>query len=428
MGKTLPACPSSSSRISCRATLPFKRPSDIHHQLSGSTVCIIVLSLHHSTTPPASVVAGLCFGLCLSLAACVCPLGKPQNSHKRTTINSSISEQIIIQDRPATFNYSRFQVSNSNPFAADLDETESPSRYTHPKHSHQHIGASPWTRNLRPDSTSASLQPTSSSILISNYNVVKMPSYKNEPIAIIGSGCRFPGDSSRPSKLWDLLSDPRDVLRKIDRFRADNWYNQDGHHHGASNVLDSYLLAEDTRVFDAQFFSISASEAEAIDPQQRLLMETVYEALEASGSSIESLSGSNTAAYVGVMCDDFSQIVYGDGENVPTYAATGSARSIISNRISYFFNWHGPSMTIDTACSSSLIAVHQAVQVLRSGECPVAIAAGTNLIFGPSEFPPAMLALCSLRLAKPYNSHVHCREQPEHVVSYRPFPHVGRRC
>lgn len=219
-----------------------------------------------------------------------------------------------------------------------------------------------------------------------------MPSYKNEPIAIIGSGCRFPGDSSRPSKLWDLLSDPRDILRKIDRFRADNWYNKDGHHHGASNVLDSYLLSEDTRVFDAQFFSISASEAEAIDPQQRLLMETVYEALEASGSSIESLSGSKTAAYVGVMCDDFSQIVYGDGENVPTYAATGSARSIISNRISYFFNWHGPSMTIDTACSSSLIAVHQAVQVLRSGECPVAIAAGTNLIFGPSESPPVMPA------------------------------------
>ncbi|KUI61972.1 Polyketide synthase-nonribosomal peptide synthetase [Cytospora mali] len=213
-----------------------------------------------------------------------------------------------------------------------------------------------------------------------------MPSYKNEPIAVIGSGCRFPGDSSRPSKLWELLSDPRDVLRKIDRFRADNWYNKDGHHHGASNVLDSYLLAEDTRVFDAQFFSISASEAEAIDPQQRLLMETVYEALEASGASIESLSGSNTAAYVGVMCDDFSSIVYGDTENVPTYAATGSARSIISNRISYFFNWHGPSMTIDTACSSSLIAVHQAVQVLRNGECPVAIAAGTNLIFGPTMY------------------------------------------
>ncbi|KAI1344561.1 hypothetical protein F5Y15DRAFT_411391 [Xylariaceae sp. FL0016] len=210
--------------------------------------------------------------------------------------------------------------------------------------------------------------------------------YNNEPIAVVGSGCRFPGESSTPSKLWDLLRDPRDVQRKIDRFRADNFYNKDGHYHGASNVLDSYLLAEDTRLFDAQFFNIPLSEAEAIDPQQRLLMETVYESLDAAGLSMESLTGSKTAVYVGVMCDDFSQIVYGDSENVPTYAATGSARSILSNRVSYFFNWHGPSMTIDTACSSSLIAVHQAVQVLRSGESPVAVAAGTNLIFGPTMF------------------------------------------
>ncbi|KAF5861957.1 hypothetical protein ETB97_012280 [Aspergillus alliaceus] len=210
--------------------------------------------------------------------------------------------------------------------------------------------------------------------------------YVNEPIAVVGSGCRFPGEASNPSKLWDLLRDPRDVQRTIDRFRADNFYNQDGHYHGSSNVRSAYLLGEDTRAFDAQFFNIPLSEAEAIDPQQRLLMETVYESLEAAGISTKTLSGSNTAVYVGVMCDDFSQIVYGDSENIPTYAATGSARSILSNRISYFFNWHGPSMTIDTACSSSLIAVHQAVQALRSGECPAAIAAGTNLIFGPTMF------------------------------------------
>ncbi|KAI1632403.1 hypothetical protein F4809DRAFT_656376 [Biscogniauxia mediterranea] len=211
-------------------------------------------------------------------------------------------------------------------------------------------------------------------------------SYSNEPIAIIGSGCRFPGEATSPSKLWDLLRNPRDVQRPIDRFRADNFYNEDGHYHGASNVLSSYLLSDDPRFFDAQFFNIPASEAEAIDPQQRILMETVYESLEAAGLSIESLAGSQTAVYVGVMCDDFSQIVYGDSENVPTYAATGSARSILSNRVSYFFNWHGPSMTIDTACSSSLVAVHQAVQTLRSGQSPVAIAAGTNLIFGPTMF------------------------------------------
>ncbi|KAL8900612.1 MAG: hypothetical protein Q9207_005617 [Kuettlingeria erythrocarpa] len=203
--------------------------------------------------------------------------------------------------------------------------------------------------------------------------------YINEPIAVVGSGCRFPGGSSNPSKLWDLLQDPRDVQSKIDRFNADNFYHKDGHYHGASNVLAAYLLSEDPKHFDTQFFNIPLSEAEAIDPQQRLLMETVYESLEAAGISIGALSGSNTAVYVGAMS-------YRDTENVPTYAATGTARSILANRISYFFDWHGPSFAIDTACSSSLIAVHQAVQVLRSGESSVAIAAGTNLIFVPTMF------------------------------------------
>ena len=130
----------------------------------------------------------------------------------------------------------------------------------------------------------------------------------HEPIAVVGSGCRFPGEASNPSKLWDLLSDPKDVLRNIDRFRGDNFYNKDGHYHGASNVLHAYLLKEDTKLFDSQFFNIPLSEAEAIDPQQRLLMETVYESLESAGLSMGSLSGSKTAVYVGVMCDDFSQI------------------------------------------------------------------------------------------------------------------------
>ncbi|OBU00869.1 putative Hybrid PKS-NRPS biosynthetic cluster [Pseudogymnoascus verrucosus] len=211
-------------------------------------------------------------------------------------------------------------------------------------------------------------------------------SHSNEPIAIIGSGCRFPGDSSSPSKLWDLLKDPRDVSRKIDRFEAEAFYHENGHHHGTSNVLHSYLLNEDTRAFDAQFFSIPGGEASTIDPQQRFLMEVIYEGLESAGQKIEDLSGSSTGVYVGVMCNDFAQVTYADIQNVPKYAATGTALSILSNRVSYFFNWTGPSMTIDTACSSSLIAVHQAVQLLRSGQSRVAVAAGTNLIFTPTNY------------------------------------------
>ena len=104
------------------------------------------------------------------------------------------------------------------------------------------------------------------------------------------------------------------------------------------------------------------------------------------GQTIENLRGSNTAVYLGVMCDDWCQVVHRDWDLLPTYAATGTSRAIMSNRISYFFDWHGPSATIDTACSSSLVAVHQAISALRSGESPVAVAAGANLMLAPGEF------------------------------------------
>lgn len=161
----------------------------------------------------------------------------------------------------------------------------------------------------------------------------------NEPIAVIGSGCRFPGGATSPSRLWDLMKEPRDVASKIERFSADGFYHKDGGHHGTSNVLHSYLLEDDTSVFDAQFFNIPASEASAIDPQQRMLLEVVYEAVEASGHKIEELSGSPTAVYVGLMCNDYAHITYHDLESLPKYAATGTASSILSNRVSYFFNW-----------------------------------------------------------------------------------------
>lgn len=240
----------------------------------------------------------------------------------------------------------------------------------------------------------------------------------NEPVAIIGSGCRFPGESSSPSKLWDLLRSPRDVSRKIDRFQADSFYHESSSHHGTSNVLHSYLLSEDTRAFDAQFFNIQGGEAGSIDPQQRFLMEVIYESLESAGQKIEELSGTSTGVYVGVMCNDFSQVTYADIENVPKYAATGTALSILSNRISYFFNWTGPSMTIDTACSSSLFAVHHAVQLLRSGQSRLAVAAGSNLIFTPSRFPS--LNDRENRILKVFVSQLHYREQRPDAFAYRP--------
>ncbi|KAL3421601.1 polyketide synthase peptide synthetase [Phlyctema vagabunda] len=209
-----------------------------------------------------------------------------------------------------------------------------------------------------------------------------------EPIAIIGSGCRFPGDAQTPSKLWDLLIRPCDLSSRIpsNRFNTAGYYHKEKTYHGSTNVQDAYTLSEDISRFDAQFFNINPVEAEAIDPQHRLLLETVYEGLEAAGQSIDKLQGSSTSVYVGVMNADYSDMVIRDIDTIPQYTATGTARSILSNRISYFFDWHGPSMTIDTACSSSLVALHEAVQSLRSGIASVAVAAGANLIIGPEFF------------------------------------------
>ncbi|CAA9957838.1 Acyl transferase domain [Pyrenophora teres f. maculata] len=220
-----------------------------------------------------------------------------------------------------------------------------------------------------------------------------------EPIAIIGSGCRFPGSSSSPSKLWKLLSQPCDVSREVprDRFNVDNFFHADPGHHGTGNVRVSYFLDEDVSKFDAPFFNIKQAEASTMDPQHRLLLETVYEAVESAGLDMNRLRGTDTAVYCGVMCGDYEHLLVRDIDYLAQYHATGIGRSLMSNRISYFFDWKGPSITIDTACSSSLIAVHEAVQVLRSGRCRVAVASGSNLLLGPENY----IAESSLNMLSP---------------------------
>ncbi|KAH7139912.1 polyketide synthase [Dactylonectria estremocensis] len=210
-----------------------------------------------------------------------------------------------------------------------------------------------------------------------------------EPIAVIGSACRFPGASSSPSKLWSLLQQPRDVLKEFDpdRLNLKRFYHTSGDTHGATDVNNkSYLLEENTRLFDASFFGISPLEAAGMDPQQRLLLETVYESFEAAGVTLDQLKGSLTSVHVGVMTNDYSFIQLRDPETLSKYNATGTANSIMSNRISYVFDLKGPSETIDTACSSSLVALHHAAQGLLSGDCETAIVAGVNLIFDPAPY------------------------------------------
>ncbi|KAI8151832.1 hypothetical protein K4K49_009694 [Colletotrichum sp. SAR 10_70] len=207
-------------------------------------------------------------------------------------------------------------------------------------------------------------------------------------IAIIGSACRFAGNANSPSKLWELLCNPRDVRSEIpdSRFKAKGFYHANPSQHGHMNVLNSYLLNNDPYVFDAEFFGIKSAEAQAMDPQQRLLLEIVYEAIESAGLSIESLRSSDTGVYAGLMCGDYEAMLLRDLDEVPTYFATGTSRAVLSNRISHFFDWRGASITIDTACSSSLVAVHQAVQSLRAGDSQIVVVCGSNLILGPEMY------------------------------------------
>ncbi|KAH9844660.1 Hybrid NRPS-PK synthetase [Teratosphaeria destructans] len=210
-----------------------------------------------------------------------------------------------------------------------------------------------------------------------------------EPIAIIGSGCRFPGGASSPSKLWDLLERPRDVLVDFppDRLNLGAFHDSNGEHHGKTDVCNkAYLIQEDIRHFDSTFFNVNPAEADAMDPQQRLALETVFESLETAGYTLQKIAGSLTAVYLGVMTSDYRDIQLRDPETINRYHPTGTTSSILSNRISYYFDLKGPSMTLDTACSSSLVALHLAVQSLRNGEASMAIAAGVNLIMDPAGY------------------------------------------
>lgn len=247
---------------------------------------------------------------------------------------------------------------------------------------------------------------------------------QSEPIAIVGSGCRFPGGVLSPSNLWQLLKEPRDVSKEIpdDRFNAKGYYHPDGFHHGTTNTTRSYLL-DDIRKFDPQFFNIQPAEADAIDPQQRLLLETVYESIESAGMTLEGLQGTQTAVFVGIMGCDYADVVLGDLECTSTYTGTGTARSIHSNRVSYFFDWHGPSMTIDTACSSSMMAIYLAAQALRNGDAPVAVAAGASLIIIPGK---SSMGIDTPTLTQ--TRQLPCLEQFEHDLPGCPSQNVGCRC
>ncbi|MGD1236893.1 SDR family NAD(P)-dependent oxidoreductase [Mycobacterium seoulense] len=206
----------------------------------------------------------------------------------------------------------------------------------------------------------------------------------DEPIAIIGIGCRFPG-ADGPSAFWRELSDGVDAISEIppDRWDADAFYDADPSVPGTSVTRRAGFVPGIDK-FDFGFFGISPRESAQMDPQQRLILEVAWEALEDAGQVPERLAGSDTGVFVGISTTDYANLRAGQLQLVDAYTGTGNALSIAANRLSYFYDFHGPSMAIDTACSSSLVAVHLACRSLRDGECSLALAGGVNVILSPA--------------------------------------------
>ncbi|CAI7643289.1 unnamed protein product [Penicillium glandicola] len=221
----------------------------------------------------------------------------------------------------------------------------------------------------------------------SSSNGIPTPLPGDDPAVIVGMACRVPGASS-PSALWNLIEQQRDVQRKMpeNRFNVDSFYHPDGKNKGTTNARYGYFLDQDLGAFDPGFFNISGNEAEAMDPQQRLLLEVVYEALEDAGIPLEKVAGSQTSVFCGSFTNDYNSTITKDLEYYPKYTITGTGNSILSNRISYFYNLHGASATIDTACSSSLVCFHLGNQTLQAGEASMSIILGSALHFDPNIF------------------------------------------
>ncbi|MEP6948357.1 MAG: SDR family NAD(P)-dependent oxidoreductase [Ginsengibacter sp.] len=205
-----------------------------------------------------------------------------------------------------------------------------------------------------------------------------------EPIAVIGMTCRFPGAKDIES-FWQLLCDGIDTICEVpsDRWQKEAFYDPDPGMPGKSISHWGGFL-DNIDQFDPFFFSISPREAKYMDPQQRLLMELSYEALDDAGQNKSSLDGTKTGVFIGISVNEYSALQLNDPSIISSHSGTGNALSIAANRISYFFNFHGPSIAIDTACSSSLSAVHLACQSLRNGECTMALAGGVNMIISPA--------------------------------------------
>jgi polyketide synthase 13 len=204
-----------------------------------------------------------------------------------------------------------------------------------------------------------------------------------DDIAIVGIATRFPGDMNTPDETWQALLEGRDAITDLPDGRWEEFLDEPRIAERVAKARTRGGYLSDIKGFDAEFFALSKMEADNIDPQQRMALELTWEALEHARIPASSLRGEGVAVFIGSSLNDYSFLAMSDPSIAHPYAITGTASSIIANRVSYFYDFRGPSVAVDTACSSSLVAAHQGVQALRAREADVAIVGGVNALITP---------------------------------------------